>query len=57
VWDIDDQEAQPPWGKNVAKPITDLGNYFITSTGRDVFASFEEMLAYAAEKQQDATLA
>jgi hypothetical protein len=57
VWDIEDRAAQPPWGKNIAATIINLGHYFITSTGRDVFASLEEMLDYSAYKQQDATLA
>jgi hypothetical protein len=45
VWDIDNLNARPPWGKNISRRITDLSNYFVTSTGRDVFSVLEECLA------------
>ena len=56
VWDIENRQAQPPWGANIAETITNLGNYFVSSTGRDVFGLLEEALATAAEEQQDAVL-
>jgi 2,3-bisphosphoglycerate-dependent phosphoglycerate mutase len=56
VWDIEDRNAQPPWGSNIAATITNLGNYFVSSTGRDLFGLLEEALAAAAEKKQDAIL-
>jgi immunity protein 70 of polymorphic toxin system len=37
IWDIEDLDARPPWGDEISDDITDLSNYFVTSTGRDVF--------------------
>lgn len=56
VWDIENRKAQPPWGSNIAATITNLGNYFVSSTGRDLFALLEEALGAAAEEQRDAVL-
>jgi len=56
VWDIEDRKAQPPWGTNIAATITSLGNYFVSSTGRDLFSLLEEALGAAAEKQRDVVL-
>lgn len=56
VWDIENRNAQPPWGTNIAATITNLGNYFVSSTGRDLFALLEEALGAAAEEQRDAVL-
>lgn len=46
IWDVEDLEKQPPWGKNISEDITDLSNYFVTSDGRDlisvIFKMFEE---------------
>jgi hypothetical protein len=36
VWDYDDRSKFPPWGSKIASTITDLGNYFVTSTGREL---------------------
>jgi len=38
IWDID-RGKTPPLGGNIADTITDLSNYFVTSTGRDVIAT------------------
>jgi len=56
VWDIEDRNAQPPWGKNIAPIITNLRNYFVSSTGRDLFSLLEEALVAPIEKQQNAVL-
>jgi hypothetical protein len=56
VWDIENKELRPPWGTNIAETITDLGNYFISSTGRDVFALLMESLEYSIKKSADASL-
>jgi hypothetical protein len=53
VWDIEDLSARPPWGDDISPDITSLGDYFVTSTGRDLFAVLEECLADAAESGQD----
>ncbi len=56
VWDIENRSAKPPWGTNIAPTITSLGNYFITSTGRDLFSVLEEALADAAKNECDALI-
>ena len=53
VWDIENRSAQPPWGTNIAADITSMGNYFVSSTGRDLFALLEEALTAAGEEGQD----
>ena len=54
IWDIDDLSAKPPWGDNISPTINGLGNYFITSTGRDLFSVLEECLLEAVQSGQDA---
>ncbi len=44
VWDIEDFNASPPWGNNISSDITDLSNYFVTSTGRDLIGILKECL-------------
>jgi 2,3-bisphosphoglycerate-dependent phosphoglycerate mutase len=56
VWDIEDLSASPPWGDNIASDITNLSNYFVTSTGRDMFDVVEETLEYAAQHGKDCKL-
>ncbi|BEP55577.1 hypothetical protein GmRootV118_28210 [Variovorax sp. V118] len=56
VWDIENRQSKPPWGDNIASHITSLGNYFVSSTGRDVFDILEEALSASAEEQRDAVL-
>lgn len=41
VWDIADRSQRPPWGENIAPRITNLGVYFVTSTGQDLFATLD----------------
>lgn len=43
VWDYDDRSKIPPWGANIASTITDLGNYFVTSTGRELVPLLREV--------------
>jgi 2,3-bisphosphoglycerate-dependent phosphoglycerate mutase len=56
IWDIEDLSARPPWGDNISNTITNLGNYFVTSTGRDLFLVLEECLSEAAESGQDVSI-
>lgn len=44
VWDIDDRSKLPPWGSRIAPAITNLSNYFVTSTGRDLIATLQEAI-------------
>ena len=49
VWDIEDLSKQPPWGKNISKDITNLSNYFVTSSGDDFLTVFSRALEQAKE--------
>jgi hypothetical protein len=44
IWDIDDRRKIPPWENNISADITNLSNYFITSTGRDLIQLVRECL-------------
>ena len=37
IWDIENLSKKPPWGKNISSDISSLANYFVTSTGKDLF--------------------
>ena len=52
VWDIDDPKARPPWGDKISQEITALSNYFVTSTGRDMFEVLIDCLR-AAQSGRD----
>jgi len=56
VWDIENRAAKPPWGEKIAPGITNLGNYFVSSTGRDLFALLEEALSAASDENKDAVI-
>ncbi|MGK6316982.1 immunity 70 family protein [Neorhizobium sp. DT-125] len=56
VWDIEDRAARPPWGDNIAPTITNLSNYFVTGTGRDMFQAIEEMLVFLRDEGKHCTL-
>lgn len=44
IWDIEHREKNPPWGSKIASDITNLSNYFVTSTGRDLIDVLKEVL-------------
>lgn len=54
VWDIENRTSRPPWGDNISPEITNLSNYFVTSSGRDLFGVLEEALTEATERKTDA---
>ena len=56
VWDIKDSTKQPPWGDAISSDITDLSNYFVTSTGRDLFETLMEVLEESTRVGKDATI-
>jgi hypothetical protein len=56
VWDIEDKSTQPPWVSEISPTISSLGNYFVSSTGRDLFELLEEALSAAAKGGKDATI-
>jgi len=45
IWDIEDRSKMPPWGNDVADTVTNLSNYFVTSTGRDLITTLREVLS------------
>ena len=47
VWDIENLSKQPPWGTNISSDITDLSNYFVTSSGDDFITVFFHALEKA----------
>ncbi len=53
VWDIEDLSKQPPWGTRISKDITDLSNYFVTSSGDDFITMFFHALEKAKEMSVD----
>ncbi len=56
VWDIDDTEAKPPWGDNISSEITSLSNYYVTSTGRDLFKVLIDCLEFSVANKYDITI-
>lgn len=50
VWDYEDRSARPPWGDDISPEITDLGNYFVTSEGEDLFDVLDAALADAERR-------
>jgi hypothetical protein len=56
IWDIDDRSQEPPWGSDISSDITSMGNYFVTSTGRDLLDTLFEMFEYAKKKGFDVTI-
>jgi 2,3-bisphosphoglycerate-dependent phosphoglycerate mutase len=50
VWDVEDRSKAPPWGDDISPEITDLGNYFVTEDGVDLFAVLEAAIAFAGRK-------
>lgn len=44
VWDIEDLSKKSPWGANISEEITDLSNYFVTSSGEDLIILLKHAL-------------
>lgn len=44
IWSLERPSEDPPWGTSFAPNITDLSNYFVTSTGRDLIGVIREIL-------------
>jgi hypothetical protein len=42
VWDFEKLDARPPWDNHISDNITSLSNYFVTSSGEDLFQVFEQ---------------
>ncbi len=53
IWDFEDLSATPPWGNNIASHITNLSQYFVTSSGSDLFEVMLTSFRFAIEKNQN----
>lgn len=51
IWDIEDRSLMPPWGDQISDSITDLSNYFVTSSGEDFLEVFQNALDKAQQLQ------
>lgn len=56
IWDIENLNALPPWGDQISHEITNLSNYFITSTGRDLFDVLIECLNDSFHSKEELTI-
>lgn len=56
IWDIEDLSKQPPWGDNISEEITDLSNYFVTSSGEDLIIMLKDALDQAKELKVSLTI-
>lgn len=52
VWSLEDPQARPPWGDDISADITSMANYFVSSTGRDLFDLLEEAFEAAQERNR-----
>ena len=52
VWDREDWSKQPPWKGDISREITSLGNYFVTSGGKDLFSVLYEVFEAALDEKQ-----
>lgn len=53
VWDFEDLSAIPPWEDNIASHIKNLSQYFITSSGSDLFEVMLTSFKFAIDKGQN----
>ena len=53
IWDFEDLSLTPPWGNNIASHIRNLSQYFITSSGSDLFEVMLTSFRFALEKGQN----
>lgn len=56
IWDIEDLNKQPPWGKNISQDIKNLSNYFVTSDGEDLFSQIEKAFDNSLIENKDVLL-
>ncbi|MFI8571823.1 Imm70 family immunity protein [Stenotrophomonas bentonitica] len=47
IWDYEDRARLPPWGSDISGEIENLGNYFVTSTGRQLVPLIREIFVEA----------
>lgn len=49
IWDIDDRSKRPPWGDDISPDISSMADYFVTSTGRDLMETLQEIFEEQAK--------
>ena len=50
VWDIQDRTKSPPCDPEIASTVSDLSNYFVTTTKRDLIETLREVIEYLRDK-------
>ena len=53
IGDFEDLSLTPPWGNNIASHISNLSQYFITSSGSGLFEVMLTSFRFALEKGQN----
>ncbi len=53
VWDAENLNTRPPWGGDISTSITSLSNYFLTSSGNDLFDVILNAFEEALKKRND----
>ncbi|WP_205184070.1 MULTISPECIES: Imm70 family immunity protein [Burkholderia] len=56
IWDYEDRSKQPPWGSDISSDITSMSNYFVSSTGRDLFDLLIEAFDDAKQNKSDVAI-
>ena len=56
IWDMDNPDESPPWGKNISPIITSLGNYFVSADGHDLISEIILLLQYANDEKVDISI-
>ena len=53
IWNAEDLTKSPPWGRNISKDISDLSNYFVTSSGDDLITVILNVFEKAEKEKVD----
>ena len=52
IWDLEDRSKVPPWGDAISPTIQSMGDYFVSSTGRDLFELLFEAFSHALKRKR-----
>ncbi|WP_259467278.1 immunity 70 family protein [Sphingomonas sp. PP-F2F-G114-C0414] len=53
---MEDRTKTPPWGGNISADITNLSNYFVSSTGRYLIDLLQEGLEASRDERRVAEI-
>jgi Immunity protein 70 len=56
VWDFENRDAPPPWSEDINAHIVSLGNYFVTSDGKDLFDVLVNAFSESAKSKRDVVI-